>query len=204
VDVETESFDLIRENLGQANVFAFGIGSSVNRYLIEGMARVGQGEPFIVTDQSEAEPRAEAMRRYIEAPVLTKAELSADGFDIYDTEPPGIPDVLAARPVMVFGKWRGPRQGRLILRGIGGEGRFEKSFDLGAVNSHPGNSALRYLWARNRIARLADYQRLANDDGRVQEITQLPGSSRRCPSPCRQRRPSVSPGADRQASRSRR
>jgi len=29
-------FDYIRENLDQCNVFAFGIGTAVNRYLIEG------------------------------------------------------------------------------------------------------------------------------------------------------------------------
>ena len=35
VSVEEEAFDLIRDNLGNANMFTFGIGSSVNRYIIE-------------------------------------------------------------------------------------------------------------------------------------------------------------------------
>ena len=35
VDVEEEVFDLIRNNLGSANIFAFGIGTSVNRHVIE-------------------------------------------------------------------------------------------------------------------------------------------------------------------------
>jgi Ca-activated chloride channel family protein len=173
VSVEAEAFDLIRNNLGRANLFAFGIGSSVNRYLIEGMARIGQGEPFIVANETEAAPQAEAMRRYIESPVLTKTELVAQGFEIYDTEPPGIPDVLAARPVVVYGKWRGPRQGTLTLRGLSGAGAFEKSFDLGRERPQADNAALGYLWARNRIARLDDYQRVANDPDRVREITDL-------------------------------
>jgi Ca-activated chloride channel family protein len=173
VTVETEAFDLIRENLGNANLFAFGIGSAVNRFLIEGMARTGQGEPFVVTNAGEAEERAEALRRYIESPVLTKARISATGFDIYDMEPPGIPDVLAQRPVIVFGKWRGPRSGKLTLRGIAGDGPFERSFDLSKIRPDANNAALRYLWARGRIARLDDYQRLANDPDRVKEITQL-------------------------------
>jgi len=173
VDVETEAFDLIRSNLGRANLFAFGIGSSVNRYLIEGMARIGEGEPFIVTSIEDAAPRAEAMRRYIESPVLTKTRLAAKGFEIYDTEPPGIPDVLASRPVIVFGKWRGPRQGTLTLQGLSGEGPFEKHFDLRSVKPQDGNAALGYLWARSRIARLDDYQRVRNDPDRVKEITQL-------------------------------
>jgi Ca-activated chloride channel family protein len=173
VSIEAETFDLIRQNLGTANVFAFGIGSSVNRFLIEGMARVGQGEPFIVTNETEAEARAEALRRYIASPVLTKARLVTVGFQVYDVEPPGIPDVLAERPVIVFGKWRGARKGELLLEGLSGGGKFQKSFDLAATKPSADNAALRYLWARNRIARLDDYQRLRDDPERVKEITRL-------------------------------
>jgi len=173
VSVEAEAFDLIRENLGRANVFAFGIGSSVNRHLIEGMAHVGGGEPFIVINDIGADARAEDLRRYIASPVLTKTTLTTQGFEIFDVEPPGIPDVLAERPVIVFGKWRGERRGKLVLDGIGGEGRFRREFDVARATSSKSNAALRYLWARNRIARLDDYQHLRDDPERVAEITKL-------------------------------
>ncbi|HKU90894.1 MAG TPA: VIT domain-containing protein [Steroidobacteraceae bacterium] len=173
VSVETQAFDLIRNNLGNANVFAFGIGSSVNRFIIEGMAHVGQGEPFIVTNENEADARAEALRRYIQSPVLTRAKLAAQGFEIYDVEPPGIPDVLAERPVIVFGKWRGQRKGQLTLDGVAGDGKFRKTFDVSKASISKDNVALRYLWARSRIARLDDYQHLQDDPDRVQEITNL-------------------------------
>ena len=173
VDVEMEAFELIRTNLGRANLFAFGIGSSVNRFLIEGMARAGQGEPFVVTDAEEAPVRAAQLRRYIEAPVLTKARLVADGIEIRDVEPSAIPDVLAARPVVVLGKWIGKRRGELQLQGIGGDGPYAQSFDLAKIRPQKANAALRYLWARSRIARLADDQNLARDSDRVQEITRL-------------------------------
>jgi Ca-activated chloride channel family protein len=173
VGVEAQTFDLIRANLGNANVFAFGIGTSVNRFLIEGMARVGQGEPFIVTSEAEAGSRAEELRRYIQSPVLTKARLVLQGFQVHEVEPPGIPDVLAARPVVVFGKWHGSRKGELILEGLGGEGKFQKAFDVARIPASRDNSALRYLWARSRIARLDDYQHLNSDPERVKEITRL-------------------------------
>ena len=48
VGVEAQAFRFIRERLHEANLFAFGIGSSVNRASIEGMARAGLGEPFVV------------------------------------------------------------------------------------------------------------------------------------------------------------
>ena len=49
IDAEADVFDYVRNHLDETNFFAFGIGSSVNRYLIEGVARAGLGEPFIVT-----------------------------------------------------------------------------------------------------------------------------------------------------------
>jgi Ca-activated chloride channel homolog len=173
VSVEREAFELIERNLGEANVYAFGIGTSVNRYLIEGMARAGRGEPFVVTNRLEAAARAGELRRYIETPVLTKTKLATVGFDIHDVEPPGIPDTLAQRPVVVFGKWRGERSGLLELEGLTGAGAFRQRFDVAKTQPSAANAALRFLWARSRIARLDDYQRLGDDPEVVKEITQL-------------------------------
>ena len=103
-------FDHIRENLDKCNMFAFGIGESVNRYLIEGVAKAGMGEPFIVTQPSEAAATAEKFQEYIQSPVLTDIKLRAAGFDVYDAFPAHIPDILAQRPLIVFGKWRGAGQ----------------------------------------------------------------------------------------------
>ena len=63
VGVEAQTFRFIRERLDQANLFAFGIGSSVNRGLIEGMARAGQGEPFVVLRAEKARRRGRALPR---------------------------------------------------------------------------------------------------------------------------------------------
>jgi len=173
VGVEKEAFDLIRNTLGNANFFSFGIGSSVNRFLIEGMARVGMGEPFIITKPDEAAKEAEKFREYIQYPVLTRAKVDFDKFDVYDVEPPGIPDLLAERPVILFGKWRGTPKGKIKLNGISGENQYTASVDVGKVKPLEINSALRYLWARHKIALLADYNKLYPDDSRVKEVTRL-------------------------------
>ena len=41
------------EQLGGARFFSFGVGTAVNRYIIEGIAHVGMGEPFIVTEEKD-------------------------------------------------------------------------------------------------------------------------------------------------------
>lgn len=173
VTVEEEVFDLIRNNLGNANMFAFGIGSGVNRHIIEGMARVGMGEPFVITKPEEAKAKAEKFRSLIASPVLTGVKVDFNGFKVYDVEPATIPDVLAERPVIVFGKWRGKPQGRITLSGFSGDRKYRETLDIGNVKPARENAALRYLWARHRIMLLSDYNRLRISDSRIREATEL-------------------------------
>lgn len=173
VSVEKETFQVIRENLGKANIFSFGIGSSVNRYLMEGIARAGLGEPFIITTENEAPSIAENFKQYIQSPILTKIKVDLGDFMAYDVEPVSIPDMFAARPVIVFGKWKGIPQGTIKLEGLSGDKSYLTNLDVSQVKPSPTNSALRYLWARNRIAMLADYHHFSHDDTHTQEITRL-------------------------------
>jgi Ca-activated chloride channel family protein len=173
ISAERDVFGLIQENLNRTNVFTFGIGSSVNRYLIEGMAKAGQGEPFVVTDPGAAAKTASTFREYISAPVLTGASVTFDGFDAYDVEPPAIPDLFAKRPVIVTGKYRGAADGTVTLSGTGGEGAYSRVFDASLIEPDEMNRAQRYLWARERIARLSDYMAGSPDPDRQGEITSL-------------------------------
>ena len=173
VSVEEEAFDLIRNNLDSANMFSFGIGSSVNRHLIEGMAHVGQGEPFVITKPEEAAGKAAAFRKLIESPVLTRVKVDFGRFDVYDVEPASIPDVLADRPVIVFGKWRGKPKGTILLSGLTGEKPYADEIGVTSVKPERTNSSLPYLWARRRIMLLSDYNLLKQSDERVKEVTNL-------------------------------
>ncbi len=172
VSVEKEAFQLIQQNLDQANVFTFGIGSSVNRYLIEGMAKVSHSESFIATNKEEASKVALAFKEYIAKPLLTQVKLQADGFEVYDISPKSIPDVFAARPVVVFGKYRGKAKGKLIVTGYQGAKKFKKTYHVSEGKLSKKNKALRYLWARKKIAELDDYNTLFRDNVK-EEVTAL-------------------------------
>lgn len=171
VTVEREAFELVRDNLTKANLFAFGIGSSVNRHLIEGLARAGMGEPFVITDPVQATGQAARFRRMVESPVLTGVKAKFDGLDVYDVEPATLPDVLGERPVVVFGKWRGEPKGRVVIEGRGATGPYRQEL---AVKDAVGNApALRALWARHRIASLSDQEALEGGDQMARAITDL-------------------------------
>jgi len=174
VSVEKEAFDLIRENLGNANFFTFGIGSSVNRYLLEGMAHVGTGEAFIITQEKEAAGKGEKFRKYIQTPVLTNITLRFEGFEAYDIEPITVPDVLAEKPVIVYGKWKGKPKGNIHLEGESGKGKYSVNLDVGEYKSRSSNSGLKYLWAREKIRILDDYSSLGRSlDEHAEKITAL-------------------------------
>jgi Ca-activated chloride channel family protein len=174
VTVENEVFQLVRRNLGNSNVFAFGIGTSVNRHLIEGIARAGQGEPFVVTKPEMAAAQAERLRKMIDAPVLTQLKARFDGLEVYDVEPAtlnALPDVLGGRPVLLVGKWRGEPRGQLVLEGQAATGTHTDVVAVRAPDAEA--SALRHLWARSRIQQLSDQEALEGGSGQREAITAL-------------------------------
>jgi Ca-activated chloride channel family protein len=157
IAAEKEAFDLIHDHIHQTNVFSFGIGTGVNRYLVEGLAKAGIGEPFVVTRPEEARESAERFRNYIQSPVLSQVKVKIREFEAYEQEPPALPDLFAERPLIFFGKWRGERKGEIEISGRSGAGDFVQRFPIAETKPLPIHQALRYLWAREKVARLSDF-----------------------------------------------
>ena len=170
VSVEKEAFELIRNNLDQASVFTFGIGSSVNRYLVEGMAKVSNSESFIATTSEEAAEVAKDFANYIATPLLTRVKIESKGFNMYNLAQKSIPDVFAARPVVVHGKYKGKAEGKIIVTGYQGKKRFRQVFNVTDGQLSKQNKALGYLWARKRIGELDDYKRLFSEDVKAEVV----------------------------------
>lgn len=172
ISVEKEAFQFIEQNLNHANVFSFGIGKSVNRYLIEGISRVAHTTSFVATNQSQAQEVAKAFQNYIALPVLTQIQFEAQGFEVYDVEPKSIPDVFATRPILIYGKWKGNPNGTLSLTGYQGSGKFVNNYKVQKGTLSRKNEALKYLWARKKIENLDDYKNHFNTDTK-QEVIDL-------------------------------
>ena len=180
ITVEKEAFDLVRAKLGSANLFAFGIGSSVNRFLIDGLARAGKGEPFFVLKPEAAAEQARLFRSYIEQPVLTRIRVKFNeapgGFAAYDLDSPHVPDLFAQRPIVLMGKFRGELTGSIEIEGLSAGGAVRLPIDVAqAVQAGGGRQTqgLKYLWARSRIAELGDDTRIGGGDDAVRQITAL-------------------------------
>jgi Ca-activated chloride channel family protein len=161
VPVEARAFKFVREHLDEAGCFAFGIGSSVNRALIEGLARAGQGEPFVVLSPEKAEGAAGKLQRLIETPVLAGIRWSADGLEARDVAPSKLPDLLAERPVVLLGRFKGAPRGRISITGETARGPYQATLEVRGEAARPENAPLRVLWARKWVEILEDEQALA-------------------------------------------
>ena len=173
IDAEADVFDYVREQLDDANFFAFGIGSSVNRFLIEGVARAGLGEPFIVTEPDEAPEAAAQLRRYIESPVLTGIDVTFAGFDVYDVEPGRSRTCSPAARLSSSESGAAAPPDRSRSRARPAAGRTERRSPVSPASADASHAALRHLWARTRIADLSDFGPSCAERGRVAEITSL-------------------------------
>ncbi|MDQ8199618.1 VIT domain-containing protein [Pelagicoccus enzymogenes] len=173
VTVEDRVFDLIRSRLDEANVFACGIGSAPNRFLIEGMAKVGQGMPFFVGEPRESSRVADRFSEYVSEPVLTRLDVVFSDMEVSEVEPLALPDLLAERPVLIFGKYTGHLAGEVVLSGRSGDSEYVAATRLSEAVNLAGSRSLEYVWARERIRRLSDYNGLWPSEDRRTEITRL-------------------------------
>lgn len=172
VNFEPKLFELVQKSLGKGNLFPFGIGTSVNRYLIEGLARLGRSEPTVVLQARDAEAAADRFVREISTPIMTDISLSFQGGTAIDVEPAVSPDLFASRPLTIVGKWKGGAAGSVTVRGTTSAGRFTRTLPLVPMPG-TGGAVLEQLWARERLKRLSDFATFVDDSELVEELTQL-------------------------------
>jgi hypothetical protein len=149
--------EAIKRNRSTTRVFSFGIGSSVNRYLIEQMALAGGGEPeYIYANQASEEQAAAAVERFnrrTRTPVLTDINVTFNGVQPLDVLPDltAIQDLYDNRPLTFLGRYNGSGAGSITIKGQSAQGRWEKTIPIDFPAKQPENSSLPTLWARAKI-----------------------------------------------------
>jgi Ca-activated chloride channel homolog len=133
-----------------ARVFAFGIGSSINRFLLDNMARYGRGEVEYVGLNDDGSAAARRFHERVRNPLLTDVSIDWNGMAVSDVYPKTVPDLFSAKPVVMTGRYTGNGKGVIRLRGkmSGRDFVREIPVDFSSSQSH---DVLATLWARDRI-----------------------------------------------------
>ncbi|MFL5351482.1 VIT and vWA domain-containing protein [Archangium sp.] len=152
----------------ETRVFSVGVGNDVNRYLVAKMGEVGRGASTFVNLNRPEDEVAREFESRIRGPVLTSVKVDTDGLPVSDVYPRVMPDLFSGQPLFLVGKFHGSGQGLLRITGRvrGQERRFE--VPLTFPESAPEHSALRSLWARQRIEELS----VENFRGEKPEVVQ--------------------------------
>ena len=146
----------VRRRIGSARIFSFGVGSSPNRYLLEGMARAGRGvSAYVMLDQA-SEKAANELYRRIEHPALTDIRIDWGALDAHEVNPAPIPDLFVGRPVVLAGRFRGEGEATVRVSGRVGGRPFETRLTVNPEEPGLRHQALASIWARAKIARLYD------------------------------------------------
>jgi Ca-activated chloride channel family protein len=88
-----------------ARVFAFGIGSSVNHFLLDQMAREGRGEVEYVGLEDDGSAAARRFQERVRTPLLTDLRLEWSGVSTSEIYPARLPDLFSAKPLIVSGRY---------------------------------------------------------------------------------------------------
>lgn len=142
----------VRENAGTTRVFSFGIGNSVNRWLIDEMARAGRGESEIVTLAESADEAVARFAKRIQTPVLADVQVAFEGFEATAVTPALIPDLFDVKPLVVHARYAAAGSGTVVVRGRTGAGPWERRIPVQLAGPGSGDAAdmLPSLWARSQ------------------------------------------------------
>lgn len=161
-----------------ARVFAFGIGSSVNRFLLDKIAEHGRGEVEYVSLNDDGSAAARRFHERIRNPLLTDISVDWNGLPVADVYPKQIPDLFGAKPVILSGRYTASGSGTIRLKGKMAGNDFVREIKIEFPETENEHDVLASLWARRRIDDVMgqDYQGLQQGNARpdVKEtITQL-------------------------------
>ncbi len=159
--------------LGQARVFGFGVGTSVNHYLLSRMSQVGRGFYQYVRPDEDPAPAVERFVQRLSRPMLTDVQLAFSGTEVFDVLPKKVPDLFDAQPLVVLGRYRNPGLVHLTVTGHRGAEPVELKVDAEIPPQAVAGSGLRQLWARAKIEQLDAEQYFGERTDAIAQITTL-------------------------------
>ena len=169
---EVEILAAIAQRLGASRIFSFGVGSSVNRYLLDRMAKLGKGAvAYIGLDDSAAEIVDDFYDR-ISHPALADVTIDWGSMQVTDMFPGRIPDLFVGRPIILTGRFKGNSSTTIHVKGKVGDMTQDIpiAVDLKDSATHQGIAC---VWARKKIETLgsrATYDTNPDLPGEIKQV----------------------------------
>lgn len=154
-------------------LFSFGVGSSVNRHLLDGLAEHGGGVAHYLLLAEPPEPQIEDFYTQMETPMLGHLRVEWEGLDVVDAAPSTQRHLFAGQPVVFSARYRAG--GKATVKVTGRRGDQDVTLRIPVVLPDAGGDGdvLARLWARRRIHELDAGQVSGEQVDVVAEITEI-------------------------------
>ncbi len=157
---EAEILAAMHERFGASRVFSFGVGSSVNRFLMERMAKLGRGAAAFLPLEANAGQIMDRFFARISRPALTDLDVHWGNMLVADVYPATLPDLYVGRPVFITGRYTGVAE---YVSVAGTREGVQQELRVEVEPPGSARSSLAKLWARKRISELSDPQTVGHD-----------------------------------------
>jgi len=170
---ETEILAAIHQRLCASRIFSFGVGSSVNRYLLDRMAKLGKGAVAYIGLDDSAGDVVEKFYERISHPALTDVTIDWGGIQVTDMYPNRIPDLFVGRPVIITGRFKGNSSTTIHVKGNVGDMTQDIAIAADLGDSAATHSGIACVWARKKIEMLgsrATYDTNPDLPGEIKQV----------------------------------
>jgi len=149
-----EILDAIHRTLGKARIFTFGIGTTVNRNLLDGMAEMGKGTVQYLTLEQDIEEAMQKFSNQTAFPILTDISVEWENASVSDTYPVTIPDLYFGQVFYLLGRFNSAGKGKALLNAMTVSGNFTQEIDLELPEVWEEYPVIEIMWAKQRIHHL--------------------------------------------------
>ena len=165
-------------NSAHARLFTFGVGSDVNRVLLERLALENRGAQSIIDNQSKLAHETSTFFAKVSKPVLSDLSVNFGVVQADRFHPAVLPDLYTRSQIKIFGRYRNPvdiKDATVALTGMMNE--HPRQFDFNGLNfplATTDKDFLPRLWATERVNALMAEIRLNGEKAELkQEVIEL-------------------------------
>lgn len=151
---DMEVLSVIKNAREKSRWFPFGTGNSVNRFLIDGIAKEGGGEAEYVLLNTQAGSVGKKFYDRISTPVLTDVKVAFNGVEVKEVFPKEVNDVWAQKPLYFKGRYTAPGAGTVTLSGFRAGHPYKEILKVNFGNTTTNNPGIASTWARAKVDRL--------------------------------------------------
>ncbi len=170
--------EIDRQAGDQIRFSAIGIGSSPNRYLIDGVAKHGSGMADVIELNTDPGPLVAQIAERIHRAQLAKIQIDWNELSVYETYPRRIPELWPGRPVIMFGRYAAGGSREIRLSGSAEGKPLKYKLHVTLPDAQPAHDVLSKVWARKKIEDLSAQLYAADAPEIIEEITNIALSHR--------------------------